>query len=78
MAVESKKKGKGMSRSKHKHKQERKRRHERQILEGTRKAREKIKKKTYWRPVRRVKLSEVNREDVIQILEIVRNLKLYP
>lgn len=67
-----------MSRSKHKHKQERKRRHERQILEGTRQVRKKTKKKTQWGPVRRVKLSEINREDVIRILEIVRDLKLYP
>ena len=68
-----------MSRSKYKHKQERKRRHERQVLEGTRQERVRTKRNFVWGPSRkRVRLSEVNREDVIKILEIVRNLKFYP
>lgn len=68
-----------MSRNKQRHKQEKKRRHERQIMEGTRQVRPKIKKNMYWGPPRRrVKLSEINREDVQKILELVKNLKLYP
>lgn len=68
-----------MSRSKHKHKQEKKRRHERQIKEGTRQVRPKIRRGIKLGPTRRVvRLSELNREDVQKILNIVKNLKLYP
>lgn len=68
-----------MGRNKQKHKQEKKRRHERQIAEGTRQPRKKNKKKTVWGPVRRrVKLSELNREDVQKILELVKNLDMTP
>lgn len=67
-----------MSRNKGRHKQEKRRRHERQIAEGTRIPRERIRKPLMLTtPRRRALLSEVNAEDVRKILEIVKNLQLY-
>lgn len=67
-----------MSRNKGRHKQEKKQRHERQIAEGTRVPRERIRKPLMLTtPRRKVLLSEVNAEDVRKILEIVKNLQLY-
>lgn len=64
-----------MSRSKAKHKAERKRRHERQIAEGIRVPREKVVKG----PVvtsRAVLLSQLNKQDVQAVFDLVRDLDL--
>lgn len=66
-------KGEGMGSTKHK--QKKKKRHERQIAEGTRVPREKIQKTPYIR-YRRVKLSEMNVEDVRRIIELVKDIKI--
>lgn len=58
-----------------KHKQKKKKRHERQIAEGTRVPREKIEKPVFVE-YRRVKLSELNAEDVRRILELVKEIKI--
>lgn len=70
-----------MSRNRQKHKQERKRRHERQIEEGIRQPKEKVRKPNKLKSGRRmvvhrtVKLSEIDRDVVRKVIELVKDIK---
>ena len=65
-----------VSRSKHKHKQEKKRRHERQIAEGNRLPNG--RKSHISIQIQTVKLSELDRSAVRQVLNVVRDMSTYP
>lgn len=68
-----------MSRSKGKHRRERKRRHKRQIEEGKRTPTPKVKhKKTTHKTnmYKRIKLSEIDRDVVRAVIDIVKNINV--
>lgn len=68
-----------MGSNKSKHRMKKKRRHERQIAEGTRAPAEKARKtEVKYVPRRVTRLSELDPDDVRKVLEIVKNLRLYP
>lgn len=78
-AKERPKKGVVMSRSRSRHKKEKKRRHDRQIAEGTRVPTPKVRKaRSRYTPRGMVRLSELNPDDVRKVLDVVKNLQLYP
>lgn len=76
--AKGKRKARRMNKSKHREKK--KKRHERQIAEGVRQPRPKLEKRiVYGTTIRRkVKLSEIDREDVRRVLEIVKGLDIRP